>query len=171
MAFKTCLFWTWRHFRRHLFFIRYFLSIRHVTTSTVHCSTVSSPVRLLLLDLVLVKTYSRSFLQLCSWVLTFFHCWSWRSITITWLWVLVLRCLEWISPLGNPQWRALGKFQIKRIEERDHMVIYLSAMGTSHPYKYVEESADGCLYRYTRKGQHDLIVKKTIKADLATFHD
>ena len=76
-----------------------------------------------------------------------------------------------LPPLGNPQWRALGKFQIKRIEERDHMVIYLSAMGTSHPYKYVEESADGCLYRYTRKGQHDLIVKKTIKADLATFHD
>ena len=76
-----------------------------------------------------------------------------------------------LPSLGNPGWRALGKFQIKRIEERDHMVIYLSAMGTSHPYKFVEESADGCLYRYTRKGQHDLIIRKSIKADLATFHE
>lgn len=76
-----------------------------------------------------------------------------------------------LPSLGNARWRSLGKFQIKRLQERDHMVIYVSVMGTSWPYKFCEESPDGSLYRYTRRGQHDLYIKRSVKASLVTFHD
>ena len=70
--------------------------------------------------------------------------------------------------LGGRQWHKLGDKQVSRIEERDHMVIYRSAMGTSLPYNFVEETADHAKLRYERRGQHDLIVVRNIKANIVS---
>ena len=73
-----------------------------------------------------------------------------------------------LPALGNRGWRRLGKAQIERIQTRDHMVIYISAFGSSLPYKYLEETPDGSKLRYTRKTQHDLIILRSPKATIVS---
>lgn len=81
-----------------------------------------------------------------------------------------------IPKLGSRGWAPLGQKQIDRIISRDHMVVYKSAFGASYPYKFCEEvlpEIGGAVHllRYTRRGEHDLIVKRSTKANIATCLD
>ena len=74
-----------------------------------------------------------------------------------------------LPSMGSPSWRVLASKQSQRIEERDHMVIYITRMGSSLPYKFVEENEN--LLKYTRRNQSDLFIRKTPKSSVVTFHD
>ena len=73
-----------------------------------------------------------------------------------------------LPPLGGRGWAKLGNHQVRRILERDHMVIYISSNGSSIPYKYVEETEDGSKLRYTRKNQWDLIILRSPQANIVS---
>lgn len=71
-----------------------------------------------------------------------------------------------LPPLGSPYWKKLGDTQVKRIEEEDHMVLYISQYGSAYQYKYCEVNSEGDMWRYARKNQVDLVIKRSIQATL-----
>ena len=74
-----------------------------------------------------------------------------------------------LPSMGSSLWRVLATKQCQRILERDHMVIYITRMGSSLPYKFVEEHEN--MFKYTRRNQSDLYIRKTPKSSVVTFHD
>lgn len=71
-----------------------------------------------------------------------------------------------LPTMGDPRWKKLGATQVKRIEEEDHMVLYISQMGASYPYKFCEQAPEGNMWRYTRRDQVDLVIKRTVEGNI-----
>ena len=56
------------------------------------------------------------------------------------------------------------------IEERDHMVLYITDMGASLPYKFVEQEGD--LFLYERKKENVyMIIKRSPKVSIVALND
>ena len=70
-------------------------------------------------------------------------------------------------PLGQRQWLKFGQRQMQRLEEKDHMVIYVNFRGSCKPFRFVVEEADD-RWRYRCRGEVDLLIQRTPKATIVT---
>ncbi|CAL1142480.1 unnamed protein product [Cladocopium goreaui] len=68
-----------------------------------------------------------------------------------------------LPPPGDHSWRGLPLRQVQRIGERDHMVLYLTCVGASYPFKLKEARDDLSLMLYERRGECDCVVKRMPK--------
>ena len=73
-----------------------------------------------------------------------------------------------LPPPGNPGWHGLPCRQVERIAQRDHMVLYLTRMGASYPFKLKEARDDLSLMLYERRGCCDCVVKRMPKGPTAS---
>ena len=73
-----------------------------------------------------------------------------------------------LPPPGDHSWRGLPLRQVQRIGERDHMVLYLTCVGASYPFKLKEARDDLSLMLYERRGESDCVVKRMPKGPTAS---